>query len=275
MNKISITKFLFYGLTKLFYTIIKLILIPIGRNRFNKYIKDVMIDPYGNWLFRLFLSNNVYMFDPYEFNVRYFIRQKLSKGGVFLDLGSATGNFIPYVKHLVGNGGMVIAVEPDPRNIKYLIELQKKIDFILIEFAIFNKFTETKLNVDPTGFSYVSQLKILKERNKGSISNIDYDVSTIRLDYIFDIISINNNVIDIIKFDIEGAEYDVLTDPSLDLNCVKNIVLELHYPIPSKEYSDILISMIRKGFTLTNTTLHTLMYQKCYSHHLFFERFIK
>jgi hypothetical protein len=34
--------------------------------------------------------------------------------------------------------------------------------------------------------------------------------------------------------DIEGAEYQVLTDPSLDLSKVENMVVEVHYRYGSR-----------------------------------------
>jgi len=48
--------------------------------------------------------------------------------------------------------------------------------------------------------------------------------------------------------DIEGGEYPVLTDPSLDLSRVDNMVVEVHYRYGSRESQEIIRALAKHGF---------------------------
>jgi predicted GNAT superfamily acetyltransferase len=50
--------------------------------------------------------------------------------------------------------------------------------------------------------------------------------------------------------DIEGAEYIILTDPTLDLSVVENMIVEVHYNYRSKESRDIMRALVQKGFKI-------------------------
>jgi predicted CoA-binding protein len=50
--------------------------------------------------------------------------------------------------------------------------------------------------------------------------------------------------------DIEGAEYHVLTDPTLDLSKVENLIVEVHYDYRSRESREIIDALTRKGFKI-------------------------
>ncbi len=54
--------------------------------------------------------------------------------------------------------------------------------------------------------------------------------------------------VDLVKMDIEGAEYPVLTDPSLGLSSVENMVVEVHYRYGSRESREIMAALSKHGF---------------------------
>jgi predicted CoA-binding protein len=56
--------------------------------------------------------------------------------------------------------------------------------------------------------------------------------------------------VDLVKMDIEGAEYHVLTDPILDLSKVENLIVEVHYDYRSRESREIIDALTRKGFKI-------------------------
>jgi hypothetical protein len=56
--------------------------------------------------------------------------------------------------------------------------------------------------------------------------------------------------VDLVKMDIEGAEYPVLTDPTLDLSKVENIIVEVHYRYGSRESWEIMQALARRGFKI-------------------------
>jgi hypothetical protein len=73
-------------------------------------------------------------------------------------------------------------------------------------------------------------------------------VNGIRLDTLIKQLGVNS--VDLVKMDIEGAEYHILTDPDLDLAHVKAMIIEVHYPFTSHQNKAIISSLKSKGFQL-------------------------
>ena len=73
-------------------------------------------------------------------------------------------------------------------------------------------------------------------------------VGTVRLDTLIKMFELEK--VDLVKMDIEGAEYPVLTDPSLDLSKVENMIVEVHYRYGSREDREIMAALARQGFKL-------------------------
>ncbi|MDW8042250.1 MAG: FkbM family methyltransferase [Nitrososphaerota archaeon] len=69
---------------------------------------------------------------------------------------------------------------------------------------------------------------------------------TILVDTLIDRLGLSQ--VDIVKMDIEGTEHAVLTDDSLDLSMVKNIIVEVHYNYDSPQSREIVEALRRKGF---------------------------
>jgi len=73
-------------------------------------------------------------------------------------------------------------------------------------------------------------------------------VKTVRLDTLIKKFKLEH--VDLVKMDIEGAEYEILTDPTLDLSNIYNILVEVHYKYESKEFRDIIQSLAKHGFKI-------------------------
>jgi hypothetical protein len=56
--------------------------------------------------------------------------------------------------------------------------------------------------------------------------------------------------VDLLKMDIEGAEYPVLIDPNLDLSRVENMVVEVHYRYGGRESREIMQALAQHGFKI-------------------------
>jgi hypothetical protein len=56
--------------------------------------------------------------------------------------------------------------------------------------------------------------------------------------------------VDLEKMGIEGAEYPVLTDLTLDLSRVENIIVEVHYRYGSRESWEIMQALARRVFKI-------------------------
>jgi predicted CoA-binding protein len=48
--------------------------------------------------------------------------------------------------------------------------------------------------------------------------------------------------------DIQGAEYEILTDSTLDLSNVYNILIEVHYKYGSQKSCEIISALAKQGF---------------------------
>ena len=82
----------------------------------------------------------------------------------------------------------------------------------------------------------------------GLLSGESIFVKTIRLDTLIRRSGLEK--VELVKTDIEGAEYPVLTDPTLDLSKVENIIVEVHYRYGSRESWEIMQALARRGFKI-------------------------
>jgi hypothetical protein len=73
-------------------------------------------------------------------------------------------------------------------------------------------------------------------------------VKSVRLDTLISRLGLEK--VDLIKMDSEGAEYPVLTEPTLDLSKVLNIIVEVHYKYGSRESREIMQALARHGFKI-------------------------
>jgi FkbM family methyltransferase len=90
---------------------------PFGRYR-SRFVARL---PFRRFSFRPLFLQDLYMalgmWEPY---VRQVLRSVLKPGSVFVDVGAHIGYYTTLAAGIVGPDGLVLAVEPDERNIKLL-----------------------------------------------------------------------------------------------------------------------------------------------------------
>jgi len=133
--------------------------------------------------------------------------------GIVIDAGAHCGSFSIPVSFYSNE---VISIEPDPINLK-ILELNKIINsrdnIKILPFALYSKKEELVFIRDEISGS-----------GKIQIEGNGIKIKTITLDEILE----NYKEIELLKIDIEGAEFDVLMNTK-NINKIKKIIGELHY----------------------------------------------
>ena len=146
------------------------------------------------------------VFGTYEPNKYDAIAWFLRPGDVFLDVGANKGDFSLYAASLVGKDGIVIAIEPDPENCRWItrsIALNKYRQVILREVALSDQAGQATLYRGQKS-GWHSLLPGLPGRDRDTVQ-----VRTLSLDELVAEHGLNGRVT-MIKVDVEGAEMMVL-----------------------------------------------------------------
>ena len=183
------------------------------------------------------------LLEAYEPHVKRIIRNVLGRPSSqsFIDVGAFIGWHTLYAYRILRKRKVfkIITVEPDPDNYR---ELEKKVgsiqDIQLVNEAVFFRDgEEIDFHVGKRGHSGFADAGILFPTEwhieDGFLTGERIRVKTVRLDTLIKRFGLEG--VDLIKMDIEGAEYPILTDPSLDLSKVENMVVEVHYRYGSRE----------------------------------------
>jgi len=158
------------------------------------------------------------------------IFKKIVKNGMnVIDIGAHIGYYTLIAAKIVGAKGKIYAFEPEQKNYSLLtknIEINKYKNIISARKAVSNKTGTTKLFLQTSALHTI----VNPHGDKKSV-----DVETIALDDFFT----ENQKIDFIKMDAEGAEYMIFQGMA---NILKNnynlIILTEFYPKLLKEYID-------------------------------------
>lgn len=146
---------------------------------------------------------------------------KINKGDIVIDAGANIGMFSIMASILVGKTGKVIAIEPEPENLKILkrnVELNNINNMIIINKALFSKSGE-RINFFQNGV--MSKISLSDNNEPGNY----IEVETITLD---DIISCLNMQPKVLKMDIEGAEKFALLSSQKTFQTINYFEGEIH-----------------------------------------------
>ena len=182
-------------------------ILPIlqGKLRGKRWIKGSSIN--GCWL------------GTYELDKQVLFTKELKPEMVVYDIGANVGYYTLLASTLVTNEGKVYSFEPFPENVAYLnkhLELNKISNVSVIEKAISNQNGKLKFEIGENN-------SVGKISDTGTIV-----VETISID---DFIKQGYPKPDVIKMDIEGAEYVALTGAHHLLKSNKPIIfLATHSP---------------------------------------------
>jgi FkbM family methyltransferase len=246
------------GLFFVYYVFIRIILrLLLGKERRNRIIKML-----GLHYFTILVHNRygvlLLRFEPH---VKRVIKKVLKDGHTFIDVGAFLGFHTLYAYKILRSKKhyKIIAVEPYPPNyniLKRKIDRIKAKNIILVDEAIYIKnATEVEFyrgglcNWFGCGESPSGSVLPTKQYKRGDYSSDGVlRVRTVRLDSLINRFGLKR--VDLIKMDIEGAEYHILTDPTLDLSKVENLIVEVHYDYMSRESHEIIGALTRKGFKI-------------------------
>lgn len=187
----------------------------------------------------------------YELPMRNVLTRYLSSGGVFIDLGANEGYFSVLASQLVGPKGTVIAIEPQSR-------LQNVIQINLAANDCFNVRVIKCVVSDNTG---IMTLSLAPSQNTGSSSlfpQVKYPLSSeiVRSLCLSDLLDkLGLDRCDLMKVDIEGAEYDVFMPAAevLRKGVIKHLAIEIHNSVLRNRGlcgDDLHRHMIENGYTL-------------------------
>jgi len=129
---------------------------------------------------------------------------KIKSNDIVVDLGANIGIFSMKAANRVGEKGKVIAIEPEPKNIKLLKENTKYFkNVIIIPKAAGNSSGKIELTIGiHSGAHYINATAENKSKNRKILIQID------TIDNLFKELGLE--IIDFFKIDIEGWEFEAL-----------------------------------------------------------------
>ena len=239
---------LWVGLWYVVYVAVRVVLrLLIGKEKRNRAI---MI---SNFHFTRFHSVKYGSILPsYEYVVSRVVKKAMKKGGTFIDVGANRGYFTLMAYQIIRNRaqGQIVAVEADP---VVFSELKKNLPqdnrIIAVNKAVYTVDDQPITFYVGGGERVAGSVHPTEIHFKHHLTGETVTVMAIRLDTLIKRLRIEE--VNLIKMDIEGAEYPVLIDATLDISNVKNMVIEVHYPYASWESIKIMRSLVERGFMAT------------------------
>lgn len=140
---------------------------------------------------------------------------------LIIDLGANIGLFSLLMKKKFPNS-QIIAIEADPNNFLVLRQnLERYSDIICINAAIWNINTKLKVDSNDNIAEWGKTVSLMSKEEKGAIVIDGITMNDVKREYSLDII-------DILKIDIEGAEFELFLSNTEWLDDVKMVIIEFH-----------------------------------------------
>lgn len=185
---------------------------------------SIYTDPFSH------LGRSLILRDEYEKEECDLIRQILKPGGIFLDIGANEGIFSAIATQIVGATGLVIAVEPQSRLCDIL-----EINLILNGSGSFRIYNAAISDVDGMPI----EISLTPISNTGGSSIVrkyrwSTKTETTTTKTIDSILNENNlKIVDLVKVDVEGSEYEVIKSAKMALSerAIKVLALDYHKSI--------------------------------------------
>ncbi|MFH1514284.1 MAG: FkbM family methyltransferase [bacterium] len=195
-------------------------------------------------------SMKILIFNEYEKFETKLIRKVIKKGDIVLDLGAMVGYYSVLFSQLVGDNGRVISFEPDPNNIPVLetnLEMNRCKNVTLEKKAVAAKSGKGQLFLCDKN---LGMHRIYKSKYCGD--SVDIDLVSLD-DYFRD----KARSIDVIKLDLEGAEFGAIQGMRSVIEANERLVLFTEFVpcyiaefgVQPKDYLSLLLDL---GFTLYN-----------------------
>lgn len=165
----------------------------------------------------------------------YKLKLRTDNTPIIVDCGANIGLSVMYFKHTYPKA-TVIAFEPDPdifEVLKYNVEVFNPSNVELHQKAIWK---------DESGIEFLQEGGFSGRIPKEGDKKHTIKVPTARLKNILQ----NQDRIDLLKIDIEGAEYEVLMDVENDLEHVDNIFIEYHSHVNEAQTLHEILNMLHE-----------------------------
>ena len=181
------------------------------------------------------------IFGQYERSKVEFLKRYLREGMVFIDVGASLGDFSIIASRLIGQSGRVVAYEPDPSNCLFLNKCVKKNklkNVQIMEEALANKDGFASLYLgNVSGWHTLKKGKLDCEKGK-------INVKTRRLD------SINLSRMDLMKIDVEGAEFDVIQGAERQIKKFSPVLLIDLHPLMGANIDGLMEFLYNFGYKI-------------------------
>jgi FkbM family methyltransferase len=153
------------------------------------------------------------------------------QGDIVVDIGAHMGRYTIIASKRVGTNGKVVAIEAHPGNFEMLnrnIKLNQLANVIPLNYAVYSKETKIKLYLPEEESGYTIYNTIMSNRAGTEDKFVDVNAQTV--DYLLELNQIKEELINWIKIDVEGAEFEVLKGATNVLSKSKDIALliEIH-----------------------------------------------
>lgn len=182
---------------------------------------------------------NSYWLGTYELNEQKLFEKTIKQGDVVFDIGAHVGFYTILASELIGETGKVFAFEPLPRNIFYLerhIKINKCENVKIIKTAVSDK----------EGIAFLS------DNCDSSYSRIIEDsgieVKTVAIDNLVG--SGKLPIPNVIKIDVEGAEFSVLKGASFTIKKYKPAIFLAIHRFTDKIHKDCCDFLMELGYEL-------------------------
>ena len=176
-----------------------------------------------------------YIRDIYE---KYY---KVKRGDIVIDGGAHIGLFTVKAGQAVGDEGMVIAIEPEPDNLKFLkrnIEANELTNVVIIGEGVWSRKDRLKLSIKNSTDTHTFLGR------KDAIGFIEVEVDTV--DNILRGLGIMR--IDFIKMDIEGAEIEALKGMKETLqNTDVKLAIAAYHEVEGKQTHKTIAPWLRRS----------------------------
>lgn len=206
----------------------------------------------------------------FEKKVKNTFIENIKESDTVIDVGANIGEYSLLASKIIGPNGKIFAIEP-------LSDISKK----LKENFLLNNFSNFEILEKAVGETE-DQVNLYKKNQSGNIGFIESSVdgkNLIKTEQIIEVDTLDNiiankkiNLVNMLKIDVEGFEYNVLLGCKKSLNKIEKIICEIHLKYLQKKGQDelkILSFLKENGFSIdviekldSKGTMHILA-KKC------------
>jgi len=193
------------------------------------YDVDMLVDPKPQNI----VEHSIYNLGAFEAGTLTVLKNKLSKGAVFLDVGANIGFISCVIARFLGENGFIYSIEPHPDTFKILkqnITINNIENIYAFQIALGERISEMDLYDDPRGDR--GSASLIPPYGRSEIHGVKVKITTI--DRLIEHKTIKSPTM--IKIDVEGFELQVLRGAKNLLNSSKAPTLCVEYSLNNPQF---------------------------------------